>query len=74
SRSFWTGHGVILSATWLLPVALIPGTWETYDYPVQLQESEEPEPEPKLDFAARLPLPPSVSLVPVHLRSRRKKI
>jgi hypothetical protein len=22
------GHGVVLTATWLLPLALIPGTWE----------------------------------------------
>ncbi|ESK96302.1 hypothetical protein Moror_7088 [Moniliophthora roreri MCA 2997] len=69
-KSFDEGHGVILSATWLLPVALIPGTWETYDYPVQSQESEEPEPEPKLDFAARLP----TSVVSLVSRSRRSSI
>ena len=23
-----TGQGIVLTATWLLPVALIPGTWE----------------------------------------------
>lgn len=27
-KSFDKGNGVILTATWLLPVALIPGTWE----------------------------------------------
>ncbi|KAH9950920.1 hypothetical protein B0H21DRAFT_408578 [Amylocystis lapponica] len=30
---FDKGNGVILTATWLLPVALIPGTWEEYDVP-----------------------------------------
>ncbi|KAL0578695.1 hypothetical protein V5O48_003315 [Marasmius crinis-equi] len=62
-KSFDTGHGVILSATWLLPVALIPGTWEAYDFPVQSgnpagSEVDETQ-DPKLDFALRLPLPPS---------------
>ncbi|KAJ7043013.1 hypothetical protein C8F04DRAFT_925263, partial [Mycena alexandri] len=28
-RGFDRGHGVILTATWLLPIALIPGTWHT---------------------------------------------
>ncbi|KAI9455904.1 hypothetical protein BJY52DRAFT_1278009 [Lactarius psammicola] len=27
-KSFDKGHGIVLTATWLLPVALIPGTWE----------------------------------------------
>jgi hypothetical protein len=27
-RSFDKGYGVVLTATWLLPFALIPGTWE----------------------------------------------
>ncbi|EMD41866.1 hypothetical protein CERSUDRAFT_79485 [Gelatoporia subvermispora B] len=27
-KGFDKGHGVILSATWLLPIAPIPGTWE----------------------------------------------
>ncbi|KAK7047939.1 hypothetical protein VNI00_006267 [Paramarasmius palmivorus] len=54
-KSFDTGRGVILSATWLLPVALIPGTWEAYDYPQTADNTEDP----KLEFAARLPLPPS---------------
>ena len=26
--SFFVGEGIVLTATWLLPVALIPGTWE----------------------------------------------
>ncbi|KAG8968435.1 hypothetical protein FRC03_007377 [Tulasnella sp. 419] len=31
-RSFDKGQGVVLSATWLLPIALIPGTWDDSDY------------------------------------------
>ena len=26
-----SGQGIVLTATWLLPVALIPGTWEAKD-------------------------------------------
>ncbi|KAF8529219.1 hypothetical protein BU17DRAFT_37882 [Hysterangium stoloniferum] len=29
----YKGHGVILSATWLLPIALVPGTWFYTDSP-----------------------------------------
>ncbi|KAK7695334.1 hypothetical protein QCA50_002525 [Cerrena zonata] len=38
-KTFDKGNGVVLTATWLLPVALIPGTWEDDDYPevVELQ-------------------------------------
>ncbi|KAJ6497150.1 hypothetical protein C8R47DRAFT_925805, partial [Mycena vitilis] len=32
-RAFDRGHGVILTATWLLPIALIPGTWHVRDVP-----------------------------------------
>lgn len=32
-RTFDRGYGVILSATWLLPVALIPGAWDESDFP-----------------------------------------
>ncbi|KAG7093265.1 hypothetical protein E1B28_006948 [Marasmius oreades] len=32
-KSYDVGYGVILSATWILPVALIPGTWQAYDFP-----------------------------------------
>ncbi|KAJ7221659.1 hypothetical protein GGX14DRAFT_353190 [Mycena pura] len=32
-RGFDKGHGVILTATWLLPIALIPGTWHGRDVP-----------------------------------------
>lgn len=30
------GYGVILSATWLLPFALIPGTWDSYEFPPEV--------------------------------------
>ncbi|KAL0066405.1 hypothetical protein AAF712_006447 [Marasmius tenuissimus] len=63
-KSFDTGHGIILSATWLLPVALIPGTWEDYDFPAQSEDPVQSKlgeigQDPKLEFALRLPLPPS---------------
>ncbi|ESK87157.1 hypothetical protein Moror_11850 [Moniliophthora roreri MCA 2997] len=32
-KSYDVGYGVILSATWILPVALVPGTWQVYDFP-----------------------------------------
>ncbi|THV04728.1 hypothetical protein K435DRAFT_574992, partial [Dendrothele bispora CBS 962.96] len=32
-KSYDVGYGVVLSATWLLPIALIPGTWQQYDFP-----------------------------------------
>lgn len=31
--SNYPGYGVYLTATWILPVALIPGTWQSYDFP-----------------------------------------
>ncbi|KAJ7168398.1 hypothetical protein C8R43DRAFT_877050 [Mycena crocata] len=55
-RGFDRGHGVILTATWLLPIALIPGTWHARDVPppsssasvvpesvYNIQSSESPE-------------------------------
>ncbi|KZS93187.1 hypothetical protein SISNIDRAFT_486105 [Sistotremastrum niveocremeum HHB9708] len=30
-QAFDKGNGIILSATWLLPVVLVPGTWESLD-------------------------------------------
>ncbi|KAI8995300.1 hypothetical protein BD414DRAFT_236854 [Trametes punicea] len=38
-RGFDVGNGVTLTATWLLPIALIPGTWENNDVP-------QPQPQP----------------------------
>lgn len=31
--TFDKGYGVVLSATWLLPVVLVPGTWEANEVP-----------------------------------------
>ena len=43
--SFDRGNGVVLSATWVLPIVLVPGTWE---------DGEMPPPAP-------VPPPPSTS-------------
>ncbi|KAF9483889.1 hypothetical protein BDN70DRAFT_873290 [Pholiota conissans] len=32
-KSYNIGYGVILTATWLLPIALIPGTWHENEFP-----------------------------------------
>ncbi|KAJ8072270.1 hypothetical protein PM082_015829 [Marasmius tenuissimus] len=32
-KDYDVGYGTILSATWVMPVALIPGTWQAYDFP-----------------------------------------
>ncbi|KAH7888684.1 hypothetical protein F5I97DRAFT_1803503 [Phlebopus sp. FC_14] len=32
-KAFDKGYGVVLTATWLLPFALIPGTWEADQFP-----------------------------------------
>ncbi|KAI9057164.1 hypothetical protein FKP32DRAFT_1584381 [Trametes sanguinea] len=37
-KGFDIGNGVTLTATWLLPIALIPGTWENGDVPQQPQQ------------------------------------
>ncbi|KAK7035814.1 hypothetical protein R3P38DRAFT_2909180 [Favolaschia claudopus] len=72
-RGFDQGHGVILTATWLLPIALIPGTWRARDFPtpsspsagapleVELTadtESEQSIPLPPAPAPAIKPLPP----------------
>ncbi|KAF8713728.1 hypothetical protein RHS03_00505, partial [Rhizoctonia solani] len=49
---FDQGDGVVLSATWLLPIALIPSAWdvEPVGNPTKAIEPEpEPEPEPTLE-------------------------
>ncbi|KAI0374363.1 hypothetical protein BV20DRAFT_916547, partial [Pilatotrama ljubarskyi] len=45
-RGFDIGNGVTLTATWLLPIALIPGTWEDSDVP-QPQPSPQPPAQPQ---------------------------
>ncbi|KAH8111852.1 hypothetical protein DFH11DRAFT_1690128 [Phellopilus nigrolimitatus] len=41
--TFDKGHGVVLSATWLMPVILIPGTWEDDELP---RSGQDPRPDP----------------------------
>jgi len=52
------GYGIILTATWLLPVALIPGTWNERDFP---PSSPAPWAPPTLPFVFP---EPDVSLSP----------
>ncbi|RXW24311.1 hypothetical protein EST38_g1537 [Candolleomyces aberdarensis] len=47
-KSYDIGHGVILSATWLLPIALIPGTWYEYSFP-KSPAPPQPAPLPPVD-------------------------
>ncbi|KAI0315660.1 hypothetical protein OF83DRAFT_1130888 [Amylostereum chailletii] len=41
-KSFDKGYGIVLTATWILPVALIPGTWEATEaiFPPQEPSNE----------------------------------
>jgi len=41
-KVFDKGYGVVLTATWLLPIALIPGTWEATDFPSLQAEPQTP--------------------------------
>ncbi|KAF9445019.1 hypothetical protein P691DRAFT_806336 [Macrolepiota fuliginosa MF-IS2] len=50
-KNYDKGFGVTLSATWILPIALIPGTWHERDWP-----SSPPPPE-------LTPLPPDIVLL-----------
>ncbi|KAF8191497.1 hypothetical protein K438DRAFT_1720938 [Mycena galopus ATCC 62051] len=67
-RSFDQGHGVILTATWLLPIALIPGTWHAHDVPPPPSPAPEsavvslevvPMANPDEDLELSIPLPPA---------------
>ncbi|KAJ7649177.1 hypothetical protein B0H17DRAFT_1022494 [Mycena rosella] len=61
-RGFDRGHGVILTATWLLPIALIPGTWHAPSSP-----SSPPPSSPSYSSPPPHPafiLPPSFAPVP----------
>ncbi|KAJ6531248.1 hypothetical protein B0H19DRAFT_1190947 [Mycena capillaripes] len=46
-RGFDRGHGVILTATWLLPIALIPSTWHARDVPPSSPAPESAEMPPE---------------------------
>ena len=50
-KAYDQGYGITLTATWLLPIALIPGTWPRRDWPVS---------PPSPDFA---PLPSIESIL-----------
>ncbi|KAG1777722.1 hypothetical protein EV702DRAFT_1100322 [Suillus placidus] len=41
-KVFDKGYGVVLTATWLLPIALIPGTWEATDFPALQAQPQTP--------------------------------
>ncbi|KAI0670092.1 hypothetical protein C8Q78DRAFT_976642 [Trametes maxima] len=61
-KGFDNGNGVTLTATWLLPIALIPGTWEDSDVP-QPQPQPQPQP-PTTGEPASNPPPPNSSTPP----------
>jgi len=52
-KMFDKGNGVVLSATWLLPLALIPGTWDDDEFP-ELRT----QPKPTSDEGPQQPSPP----------------
>ena len=62
-----SGYGIILTATWILPVALIPGTWNERDFP---PASPGPQDPPSLPFslpgAGPGPIPGSAGDTNVH--------
>ncbi|OSD06029.1 hypothetical protein PYCCODRAFT_1464712 [Trametes coccinea BRFM310] len=58
-RGFDIGNGVTLTATWLLPIALIPGTWENSDVPQQPGSGE-----PSSGSGASSPAPGDLSTLP----------
>ncbi|KAF5392381.1 hypothetical protein D9757_001500 [Collybiopsis confluens] len=45
-KSYDIGYGVILNATWLLPVALLPGTWRADQFPGTPPPIQNPSPGP----------------------------
>ncbi|KAF7323204.1 hypothetical protein HMN09_00101000 [Mycena chlorophos] len=64
-RSFDKGHGIILTATWLLPPALIPSTWHARDFPApSTPVSPASNYTPLLIFSPQLASSPSLPLVP----------
>ncbi|KAJ7594354.1 hypothetical protein C8J56DRAFT_435157 [Mycena floridula] len=61
-KSYDIGYGVYLTATWVLPVALIPGTWQAYDFPAAPSTPPSPSPSPAPAPAAPVtePVSPTV--------------
>ena len=63
-KGFDKGYGVTLTATWLLPIALVPGTWEEKDLPKPPATSS-PSPPPSSDPSASNPsAPPAAPSAP----------
>ncbi|PPQ80200.1 hypothetical protein CVT25_003552 [Psilocybe cyanescens] len=73
-KSYDVGFGVTLTATWLLPVALIPGTWRENDFPKSPTQSLVPLPPasppaspptslPTLSMSSPPPTSPTLSYV-----------
>ena len=56
-KGFDKGYGVTLTATWLLPIALVPGTWEEKDVPKPPATSN-PSPPPSSDPSTSNPSAP----------------
>ncbi|KAF9032078.1 hypothetical protein BJ165DRAFT_1320395, partial [Panaeolus papilionaceus] len=61
-KSYDVGFDVTLTATWLLPIALIPGTWKEYDFPKSPSPAS-PIPLPPVDLPSSPP-PTSPSVPP----------
>ncbi|KAF8875874.1 hypothetical protein CPB84DRAFT_1853144 [Gymnopilus junonius] len=61
-KSYDVGYGVILSATWLLPVALIPSSWKQNDFPTSpSQNTPSPLPPTQTPSSPPTSLPTSPS-------------
>ncbi|KAG2016499.1 hypothetical protein CC2G_009664 [Coprinopsis cinerea AmutBmut pab1-1] len=55
-KSYDVGNGVIMTATWLLPIALIPGTWWDHSFP-KSPAAQAPIPLPPTDETPSQPQP-----------------
>ncbi|KAF8800963.1 hypothetical protein BYT27DRAFT_7174876 [Phlegmacium glaucopus] len=66
-RGYDVGYGVTLTATWILPVALIPGTWYEQDFPKSPSPSS-PIPLPRpLSMQSFIPPTPTDHDIPTSL-------
>ncbi|KAL0065240.1 hypothetical protein AAF712_007751 [Marasmius tenuissimus] len=66
-KDYDVGYGTILSATWVMPVALIPGTWQAYDFP---GSTKAPGPVPGAGAGTGTPanqVPPAGTTAPHHV-------
>ncbi|KAH9855441.1 hypothetical protein C2E23DRAFT_723754, partial [Lenzites betulinus] len=60
-KGFDIGNGVTLTATWLLPIALIPGTWENSDVPQPPVAPQSPSGSTPSSDPGSTPIPPAPS-------------